>query len=270
VRASCQDSLAAWPCAHTTTTLDTTLGQTHVVEAGDGEVVCVYLPGTNFNAATSTGLLTELAAKSRIVAVDLPGQPGLSDPARPHDETTAFAAWIDELLTWVRQRHHGLPLVLAGHSRGAAVALTASANLVDRLRLLSPAGLVEATASFGVLWATLPWLAWPSDRTAAGLLRVMSAPGWQPPTELVSWLAAVPRETRTSGAPGPLSPDVLDRWRQRDVVVVAGAHDCFFPAAELRRVAAAQLGVDVLMLADCGHLVVDESPARVASAVLGG
>ena len=54
---------------------------------------------------------------------------------------------------------------MAGHSRGAAVALSAGPNAVDALALLSPAGLTSVRPTMPMLRATLPWLI---RRDAAG------------------------------------------------------------------------------------------------------
>src|SRR4051812_18965958 len=128
IRAWCTDRLDAWPVAHTRTTVSTTLGETAVVSAGTGEDVCVYLPGTNFNAATSTGVLGALAERCRVIAVDLPGQPGLSSEGRPdRDEVSGYAQWIRELLRWCEAENPGGRVVLA-----APRPMTPNAHPADR------------------------------------------------------------------------------------------------------------------------------------------
>ena len=86
VRHWCSAGLASWEVPHATHEVETSCGQTHVVSAGTGDGICVYLPGTNFNAASSTPLLSALASRCRVYATDLPGQPGLSSAIRPDPE----------------------------------------------------------------------------------------------------------------------------------------------------------------------------------------
>src|SRR5688572_21625878 len=50
VRNWCSTGLAKWETPHAIHEIDTSCGQTHVVSVGTGNRVCVYLPGTNFNA----------------------------------------------------------------------------------------------------------------------------------------------------------------------------------------------------------------------------
>ena len=107
VQAWCASRLEAWPVPHTVIDVPTILGQTHVVAAGEGDRVCVFVPGTNFNAATSLALLGALAERVRVYAVDLPGQPGLSAADRPSDEQLGYSQWVTDLLRWVREHEAG-------------------------------------------------------------------------------------------------------------------------------------------------------------------
>ncbi|HEX6248236.1 MAG TPA: alpha/beta hydrolase [Nocardioidaceae bacterium] len=266
VRAWCRDRLASWAVPHRTSTTGTSLGPTHLVEAGDGDTVCVYLPGTNFNAATSLGVLGALAARCRVVAADLPGQPGLSSSTRPRPETEGYARWLGELLDAVRADHPDDRLVLAGHSRGAAVALSGPLA-VDRLVLVSPAGVAPVRMSSGILRTALPWMVRPTPTRSQALLQLMSGTDAEPDPALVAWMTLVARDSRSTGAPGPLPDDLLSRWRGHDVVLAVGSHDCFFPPDRLRPGAQARLGVGVEVLAGRGHLAVEEAPEAVAELV---
>ena len=98
VRDWCRSALGTWQAPHQSHDVETSLGRTHVVSLGDRGPLCVYLSGTNFNAATSTVLLEALAAHFRVYAADLPGQPGLSAAERPQDEVSGYARWLSEVL----------------------------------------------------------------------------------------------------------------------------------------------------------------------------
>jgi pimeloyl-ACP methyl ester carboxylesterase len=178
-----------------------------------------------------------------------------------------YGAWVDEVLLAVRTTHPASRVVLAGHSRGAAVALSASPELADALVLLSPAGLTAVRPTAAMLRATLPWLVGRRDAGSRRLVEYLSAPGFAPPPALVEWLTLVARATRTTGAPGPLPAAVLDRWRGGDVRVAVGAADCFFPPGPLAAAVESRLGVGVTVVPGAGHLLVDEQPAAVARLV---
>lgn len=108
VRNWCSARLASWELLHEEHEIDTSCGPTHVVSVGTGDGICIYLPGTNFNAASSTVGLSALASRCRVYAADLPGQPGLSSASRPGHELRGYAAWVTDLIAWVRVQLHTL------------------------------------------------------------------------------------------------------------------------------------------------------------------
>lgn len=272
----CADRLAAWTTPHGTQWVETELGRTHLVRLGEGRDTCLVLPGTNFNAATSRPLLDTLAQRFTVYAADLPGQPGLSAASRPRAERDGYSAWVDEVVAHVRtQSRAGDPgssgqVVVVGHSRGAAVALTARPDTVAGLVLVSPAGLCRVRVTPRVLAATLPWLARPNLTRSMRLVRLLSGRQRTPAAaSAAEWLTLVARSTRTTGAPGPLPPGDLTRWRGRTTSVLVGAEDVFFPPARLRPAAAELLGVEPVVVPGAGHLLADERPTVVLEAVAG-
>ncbi|MGA8047838.1 MAG: alpha/beta fold hydrolase [Dermatophilaceae bacterium] len=267
VRSWCSDRLARWELPHTRHEIDTSCGQTHVVSVGAGEGICIFLPGTNFNAASSTVGLGALASRCRVYAADLPGQPGLSSAIRPAHEHRGYAAWVTDLIAWVRRRHPDERILLTGHSRGAAVALSADPDDVDGLALLAPAGLTRVRPSIEMLRSTVPWLVRRNDAGAARLLAYMSGPGHAVSGDLVEWMTLVARACRTTGAPGPLPAAAVTRWKGHDVRVALGEHDVFFPVTRLRGACRSRLGRDPVVVPGAGHLVVDEEPSLVSEIV---
>lgn len=266
VRDWCTERLATWAVPHQSSIVATSLGDTHTVEAGEGDTVCVYLPGTSFNAATNLGVLGRLAGRCRVVAVDLPGQPGLSSSTRPRPEAEGYGRWLGEVLAVVRAANPGR-LLVAGHSRGAAVALAGPTD-VDGLALVSPAGLVGVRMSARMLRTAVPWLLRPTEPRSRALLELMAGPRSRPDPALVTWLTMAARDTRTTGAPGPLPDELVSRWRGRAVKVLVGEHDCFFPPGRVARAAASRTGTHIDVLPGLGHLAVEEAPEDVARLVL--
>ena len=239
VRDWCSAGLARWEIPHATHEVHTSCGQTHVVALGTGDGICIYLPG----------------------------QPGLSAAKRPHPELSGYAAWLSDLIAWVRERHAHGRIVLAGHSRGAAVALSAEPDSVQGLILLAPAGLTEVRASIAMLRATLPWLMRRNSAGARRLLEYMSGLAHTAEDDLVEWMTLVARTCRPTGAPGPLPDDTLLRWKGRQVLVVVGERDVFFPITELREPCRSKLGREPLVIPGAGHLLLDERPVLVTELI---
>jgi pimeloyl-ACP methyl ester carboxylesterase len=109
-------------------TVRTPRGETSGIAFGsDGPPDLVFLHATGFNALTYRALLAPLGADCRVVALDQRGH-GLSclpkDPARL-DTLRVYARDLRAMLKVLCAS--GVPPVLAGHSLGGLVALTATA-----------------------------------------------------------------------------------------------------------------------------------------------
>jgi pimeloyl-ACP methyl ester carboxylesterase len=266
IRAWCEQRLTRWDTPHQRTVVHTALGPTHLLGAGHGDTTVLYLAGTNFNAATSLPLLTALALEHRVVAADVPGQPGLSADTRPAgDRMTSYGAWAGELVEHLGTDH----LVLMGHSLGAAIALAAHPAGVAGLVLVDPAGLIRLRVGAPVLAATLPWVLRPAPARSARLLEHLHGPTQQPSADAVDWMTLVARGTRTTVAPGPLPVETVRRWRATPRRVLSGQQDCFLPVRRLRAAVRAGLDAELQALPGAGHLAPDEQPEEIVAAVQG-
>ncbi|GGZ25792.1 hypothetical protein GCM10010387_19210 [Streptomyces inusitatus] len=233
--------------------------RTHTVLAGSGATTVVFVPGTNFNAATSLPLATALiAASHRVLLVDVPGQPGLSSGERglSGGRLSWYGAWLSEVIEKIPSG----PVAVMGHSFGAAIALSSDSPHINRLLLVSPGGLTRLRLTTTVLTASTAWFLRPTPPRSARLLRAMLAPGNSPRDELVDWMTLVARHARSSGAPGAaaLSTRPIPR------LVVTGEHDVFLPPRRLRPAVRATLGAELGIVPEAGHLVVEERPAHLA------
>lgn len=243
----------------------TSLGPTHLTTTGTGPKV-LLLPGTNFGAATSLQLISELAASFRVTTVDLPGQPGLSSGIRVDDDlVTRHRRWIAEVLAAIGD----VPALLVGESLGAAVALCAEPGpRIAGLALVVPAGLACARLEAGILAASVPWLLRPTPARAERLLSTMDGGARVADRDrLVEWMAMVPMHTRSSLAPSPLPNQVLAAWQDTPCRVVAGEHDRFFPPARLTVPARELLHAATTVVGGAGHLLTRTSPEVVVEVV---
>ncbi|MFE4620115.1 alpha/beta fold hydrolase [Streptomyces sp. NPDC056747] len=235
--------------------------ETHVVVAGSGGPTVVVVPGTNFNAATCLPLATALATRYRTVLVDVPGQPGLSSGERGPGE--GRLDWYGAWLSGVLEACASGPVIVLGHSFGAAIALSSASPRIDGQILVSPGGLTGLRLTPGVLGASAAWLAVPGPRHSAWLLRTMYGTGGTPRPALVDWMTLVARHARSSGAPGRARVPSRPVPRQ----VVTGEHDVFLPPRRLRAAVHRTLGVELGVVEGAGHLVIEEQPDRIADLV---
>ncbi|MDA3643375.1 alpha/beta hydrolase [Saccharopolyspora indica] len=257
----CADQLDAWPVPHQRQLISVTGASTHLVTAGTGAQTAVFVPGTNFCAAACLPLATALAERCRVVVVDLPGQPGLSDGRRiPAPQRHSwYGRWLAEVIDQVSES----PVVLVGHSLGAAIALATASPLVSRQVLLSPGGLVRARITPGILAASSTWLLRRRPADSARLLATMLAPGDLPRPELVEWMTLIARHARSSLDPAP----ALVADRAVDRIVAVGDHDRYFPSRPLAAATRRTLGLPLSVLPSAGHLITEGQPGQLADLI---
>lgn len=101
---------------------------------GQSRPALIFLHATGFNARTYRTLLAPLEASAQILAVDLRGhgRTSLPLPTRAYTSWEVHAADVLELL----DAHIAGPVILAGHSMGAIVALLAAAQRPKSVRAL--------------------------------------------------------------------------------------------------------------------------------------
>jgi pimeloyl-ACP methyl ester carboxylesterase len=264
IRAAAATALDAWGRAHETRTVTTALGPTHVLRVGQGPPV-LLLPGTNFSAAVSLDLIGALARTHEVLAVDLPGQPGLSHDERP-GKAAEYGIWLADLIPRLTDDSP----VLVGHSLGGRIVLSGLAEGAPAIGalLVDPAGLIRLRVPLAVMLATVPWMLSPDGASARRLTAAMSAPNARPDPAMVAWMAEVGRSVRSSLAPPPLPADTLAAVDDHLVTVVVGEHDPFLPAATLRRAVARHLPAAQFVTArDAGHLLPHDRPEVVTHLV---
>jgi pimeloyl-ACP methyl ester carboxylesterase len=132
--------------------------------------------------------------------------------------------------------------------------LSADSSHIAGLVLVAPGGLTGLRLTPSVLVAATGWTALPRPATSARLLHVMHAPGHVPRTDLVEWMTLIARCSSSTGAPGQAKLPARPIRR----LAVTGDHDVFLPPKRLAPVVRKLLGVELGVLADAGHLVVDE------------
>src|SRR4051794_31937853 len=159
VRQWCSDALARADFPLTRATVDTGAGRVALVSAGSQGPRVVVVPGTGSNAAVVLPWLRSLSARWATTVVDLPGQPGLSDPRRPRG---ASAAWYGRVLDEVLTADDLDGAVLVGNSLGAAVALATESPRIAARALVSPAGFIRLTVDPKLTLASAGWLLRPS------------------------------------------------------------------------------------------------------------
>jgi pimeloyl-ACP methyl ester carboxylesterase len=261
VRQWCRDALARADFPLTTAAVDTSAGRVALVSAGRGGPRVVVVPGTGYCAAAALPWLRALSARWAAMVVDLPGQPGLSDPHRPRRGRLAwYGRVLDEVLTAADLDR----VVMAGNSLGAAVALAADSPRIAARALVSPAGLVRLRVDPAVALASARWLLRPTAGSTRRMLGLFTGPGEDPPGADVDWMTLMAASCRTTLAPPPLPAGLLARRADRPCVVGVGEHDRFLPPRRLAPALRRTMGLDLRILPGMGHLT---TPAHLGDVV---
>ncbi|ELB89472.1 hypothetical protein Rwratislav_29324, partial [Rhodococcus wratislaviensis IFP 2016] len=209
-RRRCRTLLQAWDVPHSLDHFETTLGSTMVVSTGKatGRPPVVVLAGAGLSAATVLAAVGAVARTHRVFVPDLPGEPGLSTARRPRRRRLhAYGRWLDEMLPQLTDE----PVILAGHSLGAGIALACTpSERITGLVLLNPAGIVPVKRSFELTKlraASLLHMHTPrtnSDR----ILTYLSAPRFMPDDNVIDWFSMATQYRFLGTLPRPCRRDL--------------------------------------------------------------
>ncbi|QTE28228.1 alpha/beta fold hydrolase [Pengzhenrongella sicca] len=264
VRRWCSAALARADFPLTRESLDTSVGPVELTSAGSGPRRVVLIPGTGFNAAVALPWLHALSDRWATTVVDLPGQPGLSDPRRPR---RARLAWYGRVLDEILAAMDAEDVTVVGNSLGAAVALAAGSPRIAARALISPAGIIRLSVDPALTLASTRWLLRPTADHTRRMLRLFVAPGVDPPEADVAWMALMAASCRTTLAPPPLPAELLARRARLPCVVGVGEHDRFLPPRRLVPAVRRTMGRGVRVFPGVGHLTTPEHLGAVVSLV---
>jgi len=128
--------------------VDTPQGSTFLLAAGpEGAPVVVLLHGSCGNSAFWLGDIFPLAARFRVLALDIPGEAGMSDENRFDCQTETCVSWLDSVLDALGVTR----AALVGNSFGGWMALKYAVSRPERVaKLVSlvPSGIVHPSALF--------------------------------------------------------------------------------------------------------------------------
>lgn len=146
-----EDTLAKVEVPVESVWVETRFGRTHALAAGPADAEPLFLiPGVAGCAPLWRRQFPDLSRHFRVYALDIPGQPGRSDPNPPSFLNDDYSDWLRDVLDGLgHERAH-----VAGVSVGAWVAMRfaiAAPERVLRVAMLGPTGLSRAR---------LPWRIW--------------------------------------------------------------------------------------------------------------
>ena len=140
-------------CPYESLYVNTRFGRTHILAAGEPSAPPLFLiPGIAGCAPLWRRQLKDFGQHFRVYALDIPGQPGLSDPIPPSFLNRDFVDWIIDVLDDLGlERAH-----FAGVSVGAWIAMRMGIDAPERtgrVVMLGPTGIARAKLPVKI-WVT--------------------------------------------------------------------------------------------------------------------
>jgi len=253
--------LARWPVPYTHLNIPTRYGHTFVIASGETSAPpLVLLHGTASNSATWMGDVVEYGKHFRVYAVDIPGEPGKSDPGRFSWDSPAFNEWLDDVL-------NGLSLekvILGGMSLGAWATIKYALhqpNRVDQAVLIVPSGIHPPRLSFIVRMIVLSLFGeWGRNRMKRFIFK-----GTELSEELDQFLTLVSRHFNYRLGSPPLFTDEELQRLTMPVLFLAGEKDVLLntpkTADRLRKLAP---DLTVKIFAEEGHATINTASQVVS------
>lgn len=140
--------LEQWPVPFEKLTVKTRHGDTFVIACGEKSLPpLILIHGSSSNSAMWIGDVSTYCRHYRVYAVDIPGEPGRSNDNRLDLKTSAYAEWLDDVLTALKTGK----VAIVGISLGGWTALKYSVTFpdrIDKLVLLCPSGIGPQRTSF--------------------------------------------------------------------------------------------------------------------------
>ncbi len=251
--------LDAWPVPHEELRIDTGIGETFVVVSGPADAPpLVVLHGSGANATTWRADIADWSSRFRVYAVDLPGEPGFSAPARPDLDTDATASWLDEVVDGL-----GLDTVaMVGMSLGGWTALDyvlRRTGRVTTLALLCPGGLGKHRYGWLVKAIGLRMIGRHTTRDMARIVLGLDGPEANP---ILDEMERTFAHFRPRPANLPRFRDEQLREVDIPVLVIVGERDAMFDSARTaERARATFRRGEVRVLPGVGHGLLNQTVA---------
>lgn len=251
-------------------TVNSDWGETNVIVAGpENAPSVVLLHGWSVNAISWVPQINDFAKTYRVYVPDAIGQPGRSAPVFTTPHRNDYPRWLAQVFDGLHIKQASVIGISFGGWLAARFAALYSSR-VNKVVLMVPAGFTFASPEFvarGLISAATA-----SPKSAASLVRWLSAPGYQIPPEVIEQFYAMLKYWRNlpvSSAPNNIAPAELRRITA-PVLLIEGLYDNVFDPPTVVKRARQILPnlVAVETVTQAGHLVSYEQPEIVNSMVL--
>jgi pimeloyl-ACP methyl ester carboxylesterase len=259
IRSFYEKVLAQWPVPNEQLHVPTRLGDTFVIASGSPSAPpLLLLHGSSSNSAAWMGDVRAYSPCCRTYAVDIPGEPGKSAPARPSLKGEGYVDWLDDLLAALRVEQ----AAMVGESLGGWIALQYAIfrpERVSKLALLCPGGVTAPRVSWMLRLIVLSLF---GERGMAAIKRAIFR-GVSISEEVEAFMDLVQAHYRPRIEAPPVFPDQELAQVRMPVLLVAGEKDIAFDSVKTAaRMSKLLPRFQAALLPEAGHVLLD-TPAQV-------
>lgn len=213
--------------------IETSFGKTNVIVTGpSGKPPLVLLHGFNSCAPQAIESLKGLISTFKVYAIDVVGQPNLSDLVDLNYRDDSFGHWMYEILS----RLNIWNVTLVGISFGGFVALKAllfDTKRITKTFLLMPAGIIRGNLMKIMLNVCLPIKIYKQWKLAGVLAPILAKLYTKPDPILKSYMPLALAQTEMKFWEIPLISKIQAQKIEPPIYIVAAKQDLLFPGVQL-------------------------------------
>lgn len=230
-----RELLELWPVDNEKFTITTRMGATFAIACGDqGSPPLILLHGMQANSAVWMQDVVKLAENFRVYAVDIIGEPGLSDPVSPAFSSDGYALWLDDVIASLKIDTASILGVSLGGWIGIDCAIRRP-DFVKQLAVVCPAGIGrQKNFLFKAVPLMLlgPWGIRQVRKLVIGPERKDLEPQAQAVVDLMKMIG---RHARLRALRPPIFSDVALRSLNLPMLAIVGGRDVLIDSHETKQ-----------------------------------
>lgn len=248
--------LSQWDTLSETRIINTSFGKTHLIETGDSnDQTVMFLHGSSTNSAMWLNDIKQLTGKFHIIAVDIPGECGLSCDNRLKLRSDNHSKWLLEICNKLKLSS----ISIVGNSLGGWIGLDFAHRYSDRVKnliVIAPGGLTNIKpqtivmliltsilGSFGFkLLSKLVYRELKVDKKVAQFSRLVMK-HFIPRTE-----------------PLPIFKEKQLKLINAKLLFIGGEYDCFYNNRKSSKILKRYIeNIEIEIIKDCGHVIINQA-----------
>jgi pimeloyl-ACP methyl ester carboxylesterase len=261
-----REILEHWPVPYQSLSVPTRFGETHVIESGPEEALpLILLPGNFASAVMWQPNVASLSRIRRVLAIDIPGEPGRSTASTAPTTLAAFSQWLLDLIDFL-----GLNTIdLGGLSKGGLLAAHFAIERPERIRkliLLCP-GLQLAPPTFQWIILGMPMVLFPTRTAVRWFISRASTVNGKRNLIHEAFVEGVTTSPGRITAPPVMSLSELKRLQVPVLLLVGEQEILYNPWSAIECARKIMSNVQAVCIPGAGHFLNSDQPEQVNAAI---